>query len=200
MKVVAVTMRHDLITDRDEPTDLIDSRWYDFLRKCGFSIALLPNDIQGAEELLRRVQPDGILLTGGGDPKFLTGITSQRDDVESLALKWATAKSVPIIGICRGMEVLLNADGIDVHPIPNHMRTVHRINGDIGREVNSFHRYGSLGVGNLYDSAFISDDGCVECIVDKNRLRYGVMWHPERNHPFNYLDIQLFSQWLQGIN
>ena len=38
-----------------------------------------------------------------------------------------------------------------------------------------------------------SDDGIVEAIKHKNKEIYGIMWHPEREKPFNNLDKSLLK-------
>lgn len=198
MKLIAVTMRQDPPASMAaHRLDALDARWADFLLRCGWAALPLPNCAAAAARLLDLAAPDALLLTGGGDPACISGAHDARDAVEALAIDWAERRSLPIVGVCRGMQTLLARDGIAWSPIDGHVAVEHAIEGHFARRVNSFHRYGVKGddVGPWQVIARAAD-GLVEAVEDASRHRAAVMWHPERMQPFANDDLQLFTRWL----
>jgi putative glutamine amidotransferase len=163
--------------------------------------------------LLDRV--DGVCLPGGPDlqpsvygeePHPQLGPTEPRVDAVELALvKAADRRKLPILAICRGMQLLNVARGGTLHQHlpdvvgdqlehrqPEHGSiTTHRIEtaphsrlratlGGPSLEVNSFHHQAVNKLGkNLVATAW-AEDGTIEAIEEQNgRLVLGVQWHAE---------------------
>jgi putative glutamine amidotransferase len=158
---------------------------------------------------------DGICLSGGpdldpraygGDPHPATGpVESDLDDFELALTRAADARGLPILAICRGMQLLNVARGGSLHQhLPdlvsgeiNHRQTAPgaqpthpvALNGDshvarvlrIDRaEVNSFHHQAvdRLGAGLVVTGR--APDGTVEAIEATDRdFVLGVQWHAE---------------------
>lgn len=198
MKLAALTMRSDRLSERCETVDMLDARWHDFLALCGFAVLPLPNNVQTASLLLQRFHPDAIVLTGGGNPLCVSGCREDRDSVEALAIEWAEIAHVPVIGVCRGMQVLLGREGVVCLEVFGHVCREHIVAGDVNRTVNSFHRFGPVGSVRPFYVLGRSSDGVIECIADPQRARFGMMWHPERQSPFSTFDVQLFRDWLES--
>ena len=80
-------------------------------------------DVAGADELLTAI--DGLLLTGGGDihpeeynqqtSSRLLGVHRDRDRIELALTRAALSSSLPILAICRGMQILNIAAGGSLH-------------------------------------------------------------------------------------
>lgn len=159
---------------------------------------------------------DGLLLSGGVDvdpalfdeephPR-LRRVDRQRDDLELALTREALRRDLPILAICRGIQVLnVAAGGTLIQDLPSEVsggerhdcpqprsRRVHRIETEpgtllrhiLGQEtipVNSFHHQavGRLGSG-LVVSARCDEDGVIEGIeMPDPRFVVGVQWHPE---------------------
>ncbi len=159
---------------------------------------------------------DGLVLTGGGDiapgryharpgPR-LSGVDPERDDLEITLVRWAIEAGKPILGICRGHQVLNVALGGSLmqdirthaphagrheparghsavwHPV--HVRSDSLLCKWIGRTrltTNSYHHQAvsALGQGLLVSAA--AEDGIVEGIeLAGHPFALGVQWHPER--------------------
>ena len=168
---------------------------------------------------------DGILLAGGEDvhPKFqdedpipaLGGVNPFRDEFELVAAELAFNKfKKPMLGICRGIQVMAIALGGMVHQDIASMASVqhsqkaprwapsHFINivpdtkladiaGDERIMVNSFHHQAVKAVPFGFCAAAETSDGIIEAIesVDNKRFCLGVQWHPEET-----LDSDEFSK------
>lgn len=196
MKLLAITMRQDVVATRQETIDALDTRWMDFLLRCGLAALPLPNCETTASHLLERTLPDAVLLTGGGEPACISGEVRRRDKVEALAIGWAQRMGRPVVGVCRGMQTLLARDGINWRAIDGHVAVKHAVAGSMTREVNSYHRYGATGEAGPWTVLARTPDGVIEAAENPERRQAAVMWHPERVSPFDTRDIDLFVRWL----
>ena len=153
---------------------------------------------------------DGLLLPGGGDmdPKFYgqeripaCGEPNLlRDAAEPLLLRAFLAADKPVLGICRGIQVLNAVLGGDLYqdikpfehlPHNDHWAKVHTVTvrrgtllSSILRQdtvlVNSQHHQAVDRVAPGFTLAALSEDGIVEAIEKPDaRFCLGVQWHPE---------------------
>ena len=153
---------------------------------------------------------DGLLLPGGGDmdPKFYGQARIPacgepnllRDAAEPLLLRAFLAADKPVLGICRGIQVMNAALGGDLYqdikpfehlPHNDHWAKVHtvtvrrgtllsRILGQDTVLVNSQHHQAVDRVAPGFTLAALSEDGIVEAIEKPDAgFCLGVQWHPE---------------------
>lgn len=153
---------------------------------------------------------DGLLLPGGGDmdPKFYGQERIPacgepnflRDAAEPLLLRAFLAADKPVLGICRGIQVMNAVLGGDLYqdikpfehlPHNDHWAKVHtvtirrgtllsRILGQDTVLVNSQHHQAVDRVAPGFTLAALSEDGIVEAIEKPDaRFCLGVQWHPE---------------------
>ena len=150
---------------------------------------------------------DGLLLSGGTDiDPVLYGQTPcaelippepARDVFEMALLDGAEAAGVPVLGICRGIQVLNVHGGGTLHQhvaphsgdhrAPNSI--AHRVDlaeGSLAAslygpriEVNSLHHQTIDRLADGYDATGCSEDGVIEVIESRRRPWLGVQWHPE---------------------
>lgn len=169
---------------------------------------------------------DGIVLSGGEDmhPRFYNKpeyleycheIDEQRDEFEWKVLEYTENKKLPLLGICRGLQVAnVFYGGTLVPDIPafgkfNHSRFAdkdryHKVQVDANSElikivgadtgdINSAHHQSADLVGKGLVANAISPDGIIEGIERKEKGEQTffqlVQWHPERmtdlQHPFS---------------
>ena len=172
---------------------------------------LLVPPVEGAvEETLDAL--DGLILSGGADsdpsaydpePHPETTITQpQRDRAELELLEGALAREMPVLAICRGMQVLNVLHGGDLHQhLPErvghagHRETPgvfseHEVRLEAGSRtgallgeatlVKSSHHQGVERVGEGLQVTGRADDGTIEAIEDPAHcFAIGVLWHPE---------------------
>ena len=143
-------------------------------------------------------KPDGLILSGGED----IGINIRRDNLEKKLIKYFTRKKKPILGICRGMQVLSIFFGSNlkklenkhfeyiVEKVKNHVNTRHECKPQtkdklFPRSVNSYHNYAIKKCPKDFLVTTKSSDGTIESIKHLKYKWEGWMWHPERDKPFS---------------
>ena len=147
---------------------------------------------------------DALLLTGGGDihPRFYAqpivhaADIDEARDLRELALTRAfAARSTPIFGICRGLQVINVALGgtlrqhIDGHSQLEGIDRLHETHTDDALlrslygtrfTANSAHHQGVDRLGANLHAVQWADDGTVEALRHKTLPIFAVQWHPER--------------------
>jgi putative glutamine amidotransferase len=195
MKVVAVTQRVSVVSTYGERRDCLDQAWTKFLLACGLLPVLVPNVTEAALALCEWADIAGLVLTGGNDLAELGGDAPERDDVENALLSLAERRGLPVLGVCRGMQVIQQRFAIPLRRVEGHVtqRQIIRIDGE-PKEVNSYHRFAALESRPPLDVWAVADDGVVKAIRHSAEAITGIMWHPERCAPFSRADMELFRQ------
>lgn len=185
--------------------------YVDAVRKAGGLPILLPPGELHIEQILDVV--DGLIFAGGGDiePERYGGgahptisrVDPERDAFELELAKRIFSKDIPVLGICRGCEVLNVASGGDlVQHIPEEFgNTVPHKKGNEGGEhpvelsrdsrlaqiigknqimVISRHHQGLRAVPDNWQIVGRAADGVIEAMEYKNHpWLIAVLWHPE---------------------
>lgn len=193
MKYIAITQRVQIISAIHERRDALSQEWASLSAHCGFLPILFPNDLAVVQAMLGELPLSGILLSGGNDLLAYGGDAPERDQVEHFLVDYAIETKLPLLGVCRGMQLLLDHFGTPLVPVENHVRTQHALdNGDM---VNSFHSFGAVRCVPPMQVLCRSQDGVVEGVTHRDYpwLR-GIMWHPERYHPPRQEDITMIKE------
>lgn len=190
-RIIAVSQRVVIDDKTGERRDALDQNWSAFLEKCGCIPLLIPNRPEVAKQILKRISIDGILLTGGNDLCEYGGDAAERDETERFLLKVSFKKRIPLLGVCRGMQVIQNFFGIRLERVRGHVaaRQTIRINGK-KTEVNSFHDWGAKNTKTPLQVWAVADDGVIKAVRHSEAFLCGLMWHPERFKPFRAGDIK----------
>ena len=180
-------------------------------RAGGRSVSIRPTD-DNARLTAMLDEIDALLLTGGddvdpavygGDPGDTGGSDRRRDEFEIRLIRGALDRDMPILGICRGIQILNVAHGgtirnlrsdealSDRHGIDVDSFTAHEVDiatgtrlaevlGTSAYRVNSFHGQAVGRVGTGLRVCATADDGVVEAIERPDRaFVIGIQWHPE---------------------
>jgi len=198
LKIVAVSQRIDDYPDRNECRDALDQKLCRFIKECGYLVLPVPNSIITKKEendeycskelieWLIAFTPNAILLSGGND----IGSYPDRDNTENIIIDFAEQRKLPVLGICRGMQMLATLAGANLKKVSGHVRTRHNLQGGtISGEVNSFHNMSLDTCPVGYHVLAKSEDGEIEAICHNKLAREGWMWHPERETTFDKRDI-----------
>lgn len=207
-KRIALTQRVDAVADRDERRDALDQEWCRLLAERGALPVLVPNTLADVATFLETLAVDGVILTGGNDlpgAESASADAPERDVCERAVLRWCSDRQVPLVGVCRGMQLLVQEYGGQLRPVSNHVGLVHPlvVTSDAlpeiqGRTVNSFHAFGTHAsdVGPELEVLAHAPDGVVEMVRHRHRPQWGMMWHPERA-PKDARDWQLLERLLE---
>jgi N5-(cytidine 5'-diphosphoramidyl)-L-glutamine hydrolase len=147
-----------------------------------------------------------MVLSGGNDLASVGGgpLSLERDEFESRAIECAQARNLPLLGVCRGMQLLAERAGFSVAACAGHVGTEHRLLlagptrlGALAEVslANSFHGFAvEAPAKSEFVVALRSEDGVVEAIEHTSRRALGIMWHPERYPSPRAIDVELFRQ------
>jgi putative glutamine amidotransferase len=210
----------DGIPENLPPSWVMNQRYFMAVTSVGgvpWMIPLLDEDLDTLREIYQRL--DGILLPGGVDMDPRTygealnpecgRIDPARDRVELQLTKWAIEDEKPILGLCRGIQVInvalggslyqdLGADlggaiKHDYFPTQGFAREflAHEVRVEQGSrfgrlleqpsvKVNSMHHQGLKKIGAGLNPVAVAPDGLVEAVEGSARqFLIGVQWHPE---------------------
>lgn len=187
-KLIAITQRVEYIEQIGERRDALSQEWAVLADACGFTPLPLPNRLETVQDLLAALPVQGYLLTGGNDLSAYGGDAPERDEVERYLLQTAMERHIPLLGVCRGMQMMLDYFGTPLQRVEGHVRVEHAL--DSGDAVNSFHGWGAVECPAPLIPEARSADGVLEAVShgDYPWIR-GIMWHPERYHPARHQDI-----------
>lgn len=191
---------------------------------------ILPKRDPSVENLLAQVQ--GLLLTGGPDvspacydarpqPGSPLDTYEARDGLELPLARIAIQARMPVLGICRGMQVInVVMGGKLIQDIPSHKErggrsTYHQVYLSPGSKlgailgtggffrVNSRHHQGvkeSYKAPSLMASAYSLHDGIIEALESPDHpFLVGVQWHPEREEEVPKIFPDIFLAFLHAV-
>ena len=104
--------------------DFLDHNWIKYFDKKNYLFKLIPNSLKISKKILKeKGKIDLIILAGGNDVLKKNKLTKIRLDVERNLIKYSIKKKIPLLGVCRGMQVLnYHFDG-SLKKITGHMRS-----------------------------------------------------------------------------
>jgi putative glutamine amidotransferase len=194
MKLVGITTRVEehAYGDATERRDALDQQWSLFLASCDLVPIPISNNSGIALSLIKIVPLVGIIFSGGNTLQNYGGTAPERDATEKEILAYATSASLPILGVCRGMQMIQHYFRGSLEKVPHHIGQPHCLRS--GRTVNSYHAYGSRIAAPMFDVKEYAEDDPIEEIAHKTLPIHGIMWHPERTSPVDAQDIALFKR------
>jgi putative glutamine amidotransferase len=197
---------------RDVPSVMIPAGYTRSVHAAGGIPLVLP-PLPDAAELIELL--DGIILSGGSDiapaaygqpaHRESAPVWPHRDEAELLLLEQALAADLPVLGICRGMQLLNVIAGGDLHQhLPDVLddasphkaapgvwahhevatspgsRLADIVGG--GGSVHSCHHQAPDRIGGGLEVVATAPDGVVEGLERPDRrFAVGVLWHPEED-------------------
>ena len=193
---------------------LLEGYYRSVLEAGGTPLIIPPfDDTDAMVSLLDRV--DALILSGGGDinplylgeepSRELGGINPARDWHELMLVRLAANRQIPILGICRGMQVMMASLGgqlyqdiykeasatlkhsqdTDRHVCTHTVRLAQgsrlaQIFETITLPVNSFHHQAVKEAAPGFAVSALSPDGIIEAVEStQHKSMIGVQWHPE---------------------
>ena len=190
----------------------LSKSYSDAVIKSGGIAVLIPVSTNSTTLLSTIKCLDGIIMSGGGDihpsyfnetpVKELGYVDPDRDVYDMALIKMAAQHNVPMLGICRGEQLINVAFGGSLYqdlpsqykskPLSQHRNSSHSIsvakNSWIAQmakredfTVNTFHHQAVKKIAPGFKATAWSDDGVIEVIENTNGYAiWGVQFHPEK--------------------
>jgi len=201
---LAISQRVEHILAYDEYRDCLDQEWVSFLEKLDFVVLPIPTKLSNAAAWLSINDIDGIILSGGNDLACFEGstnISKTRDQLELELLNWAEEENAPVLGVCRGMQLINHRQRGGFVRVKGHVACEHLLKDCVEHfsayeSVNSYHDW-AIDEQNLGAQLSIlakSKNNDVEAIRHQLLPWLGIMWHPERRSTSYALDCELIKE------
>lgn len=192
-----------------EIRDALSQEWASYFGKFFPKVTLVPifNNASQAAKMIKDLKIQGIILSGGES----WGESINRDKTEKKIIEYCVKNNLPILGVCRGLQVLNKVFGgkiekdIKVISKENHVKVTHMVCLDknykkiIGKEnilVNSFHNQGVIvkNISKEFNIFAKTDNEVVEGMCHKTKKIMAIQWHPERKTPSLLFDQMLIKK------
>ena len=205
MKKILVTQRlieNDAYKEIREALDINCSK---LLYDAGYLPVILPYEVD-INDYFKNLDIDGVLLTGGNDLYSVnkSELSKKRDKFEYSLIELAIKFEIPLLGICRGMQIVANYFGSKLEKVNGQVNIKHPL--IINKEstyykelsnlslVNSFHNF---AVTNLSEELIVSatnEQNIIKAIEHTKHKIFCQMWHSERENSFNKDEIKLIQR------
>jgi putative glutamine amidotransferase len=216
--LIGVTAGHRDVTSpgADERALVLYVAYTRMVRLAG-GVAVIPAPVPNDQVPALLDHLDGVVLTGGGDVEpgryggathdKVYGVDPERDEFEIAVAREAARRRMPMLAICRGMQVLnVAAGGTLIEDIADHRPDAlpHRVEGDdayrgiqevdiqpgsttalaVGAtslRVNSVHHQGIGEIAPAFRVTATTGDGIIEAFEPRDEAwpLWAVQWHPE---------------------
>ncbi|WP_296186301.1 gamma-glutamyl-gamma-aminobutyrate hydrolase family protein [Pseudomonas sp. UBA1879] len=208
MKKIGITLRQSSPSGYHEPRDSLARDWYCFFDAlgAGHHWLLLPNLGEQTVAYAQRQGVEAVIFSGGDD----IGSDPVRDVTEQALLSHCIAERWPVLGVCRGLQLIQLQFGGQLTDANRalHVAQRHRLipapeslvlpwhDDRQPRMVNSFH--GNRLADPVPEPLQVwarDEQGACEALVHGSEKIAGIMWHPEREATLSEPDRQL-CRWL----
>ena len=201
---IVISQRIDEIKNYKGFRDSIDQRLITWVSDMGFFPILIPNSLvdlsspiisyKKIENWINNFSIDGIILSGGND----IGEMPQRDLTENCLINWAEKKQIPLLGICRGAQMIFKHFGGEIESVTNHVNVKHELIFDSSQEnfpkfTTFYYKNGLRKCPKNLKVIARSGQGQIEAIAHRKLKWEGWMWHPEREKDVSNICSQRFK-------
>jgi putative glutamine amidotransferase len=214
----------------DQPADTLKHNYIAYLQSFGITPVMIPNAIQDLVAYIDALDIQGVVLSGGNDvdPAYYgqenNGSESDarvRDQIEMGLLELAVERNMPVLGICRGLQVInVFFGGTLIQDIPTQIEGAYEHDNhqphpvtitDPGfvrlmevdhLTVNSSHHQGvteMILAPDLDIFAMADDQQIIEGLVHPRHRILGTQWHLERPSDPEAACRKLIYGFLKGV-
>ncbi len=225
-KIVGISLRVVEATSYKEPRDSISHDWIRYLSAYGVTPVLIPNVLSNISEFIKSIKPSALILSNGNNicPQNeserqvgIDDISLDRDHTERELISYSIDNRLPLLGICRGMQMLNIYFGGSLLRNLSDLCGSSTVHANVSHEIqiddmilkdelepkdlvtNSYHNQAvTLSTLSPQLKTFVmSGHGVVEGIYHPNLPIAGIQWHPERPGSTEQVDKILFNALLR---
>jgi putative glutamine amidotransferase len=147
--LIGITQRVSVVSEYGERRDALDQAWIGFFSACNLVPLIISNKLTDSVAYAQKMGVKGLVLTGGNNfsdalktiqnrpvrnlPQS-DDLAPERDETEIALLKQSIENGWPVIGVCRGMQLLNLFYGGEISSVENHVGLYHNLttSGEIG--------------------------------------------------------------------
>lgn len=204
MKKIAITQRLIQNETYYEIREALDINYCKLVQACGFLPIVLPYEVD-FEKYFDEIGIDGVIFTGGNDLNSCNcnKLSKKRDNFEKELLQYCIKNKIPILGMCRGMQVIAEYFGSSFKHVDSQVNIKHDLRVSENSKyktylknltkVNAFHNFGINNLSNELQVSAYNKDGIIKAIEHKRYKIFAQMWHSERERQFNDNEIALIK-------
>lgn len=195
--ITLITQRNKKIT-KLENVDILENNYVKYYEQLGLTLVPIPNVTKDVSKYFDIIGTEAIILSGGAEKDI-------RENIEMQLIFNSMSKGIPLLGICRGAQMINKFFNGGLVNVKNHVRKNHTISIvdkkiakdlNVTKEVvNSYHDEGinkeSLS-SVLKPFAICKRDNTIEGLYHPDHPIAGIMWHPERDQEI-MMNKQLIS-------
>jgi len=209
MKKIAITPR--LITNESyfEIRDALDIRWAKLFEMLNFLPIILPTHYNKINSFFDSIDIGGIILTSGNDLYSVNQneLSNKRDIFEKNLIKYAVKNNIPLLGLCRGFQIIAEYYGCKVEKCKEHVGVEHslhisdesRFKNDLSKikKIRCYHNYSIKKINNNFIISARSEDGVIEAFEHKDNNIFAQMWHSEREEPLDKYKLKIIKEFFK---
>ena len=186
-----VSQRTFLLINQDSECKIDDQRIVSWVLKLGYYPVLVPNNLLDKKNFLnlrrfiKETNPKGLILTGGED----IGKNIKRDKTELFMINEFFNKRKPVLGICRGMQILgkyfnQGLKKSELKTSKDYKIFNNKNLKNIPKKAKCFFNYSLKNCPKKFDIIARDEIGTIWAIENRKSKCEAWMWHPERKMKF----------------
>lgn len=205
MKRILITQRLAKDPATGEERDCLDVNWARLLAALDLLPVPFPTHFP-PDRFVADLACDALILTGGNDLSSVSAdpLAGRRDAAEKELLRIFLDRGLPVLGVCRGMQLVGEAFGMRMSKVDGHVARRHGLEASASSrlarllasipEVNSYHNYALAEVKAPFTVAARAPDGVIEAMECRDRGIFCQMWHSERESPFPAAQLEVLRE------
>ena len=176
--------------------DFLDYNWIEYFEKKDYNFYSISNSKKNFSRISKTIKPNLIILTGGNDLFHNNEYVKNRLKIEKNIINYGISKKIPILGVCRGMQLINHFFKGKISRVKGHMKKKNKIIfskkmfSKKSIQVTSYHNYGikKKDIASNFEVLATDKNGNIEMFRHTKLNILGVMWHPEREKS-NLIDL-----------